>query len=1576
MAISSPLPSTALSSQPLSVTLALDGLPGPASPAASSGGGDVFDELDEARGEWGVERETTRAGRERSGTRNGEGEDEDPKSTLSSTSSAALPLSADPTFRHALSDSAPLLFPAVHLAEEARREGGLPPWLSEGSARVTGLKVGRVSTRMDARMEQTSQGTSGQLRVAAGCEDGTVWMLAPPPSSSSSSRPNDKPRRRPSRDETLLQPTSPSRPSSSLPSPSRPSSSLPSPSPSPVSPPLSPTYPGSASKRGTVPILSHRRSSASISTLSSISTTTNRKSSVASITYSEVRTHDRPRKASATVGVSTTSAESDPHSHSHDLPPPTSPTSPAPSSPPLTASTTPRTRPLSPSPPSACAPDFSPELPHFVFSSPVASRKEARVGAPPPSTVAGERRRRTHSRAKDSIASGIGLWEEGVVGPLAEQDLEREASGFGERRGTRINGKEEEEEEEEEGLSILSPVLKILAPGWGEVVGLEVVRGGLECAERGEEGDVLVVLRRSGHLSIVSLLDGRAFGSCDAAGKIAGSSIGGAAEFGGFEVVQSAESTAAICYTTSGIAVLVDLQTLVAQEAIEGGIGSGSGSGVIMISEQGAQYLLYASPSSSSSADSASPPNELFLRPFQPRPIVDGNSSVTTSASFAVGEPQSLGALVDVRGELKGLRAGGSRALAWDEQGVVLFTVQKQQLVPLAKLSVSSIVDASFAGDERVVVATREKTVAYELSTEKEEKGLSFKTLVEHPLAGAERLALLPTSSGSSPRTLLVRQLGDGTRSLDLFPVSPPSSGKKLNGDAPLEEKQGVSLYRSTAFGKSLQVTCSKKVDSERLLLGYSSGAITLLPLADLARTAEPPTPQVELNGAITLLDVLDLGVGGAGREVVVAGTASGMAAAWRLPDWELIGQWALFASPVRHYAFISPPSSPSSHLQHTLAFISANSPVALVSLSPSVSPPRVLFTLPGTKSAVERIATREGEIMVLYEQGLARVCDVASRELRRSMGRTTAEGVLQEKGWVTWFSLADKRAAADPSSPTQPILSFDLRSTLDTASRQLPWTAHDSRRKNGNGYDSVENSPDLSRSAPGINGRSKSPPQPQGDPLAFARRLLAGLVPFGIDRGCDELLEQLGVGRAAVQLGSGLPSLDAFAFAAVGSPKTAWTTSPANTAQRLLQIVCLLRLFLNYPETERVASEAIVFFASCLGDSVGSSFQAPSLDVFARYWLDKSSEVQQAARSLFGTYLAALPDHRILALVERWEDELPARQTGPGLLHEKANLALLVVGLVAVERFKLLPASVLKDLSVSITTYLDESSHPIHQSVATELCSRGFHIWQNYVDAMALVRQLFAIAIGRNPATPNDLRGLARMATLHVAGVNTPLFMTTLLFDILNAPTAVARNATLKLLGFMIRKKPLVLYTSLPRVAEAVVKSLDPTVAALRETVHQAATVVLNELVRTFPSIDFHGKSQRLAVGTHEGAAIVFDLKTATRLYVLEGHKRPLTALSWSPDGHRLVTVSLDESKVCVWKVGTGLLSFFGAAGAPPRQGAGGSTTTPFKTWDFHVGDEALMTTAATLEWVVFDWPAERTVRLRIRETALNFGV
>jgi WD40 repeat protein len=106
---------------------------------------------------------------------------------------------------------------------------------------------------------------------------------------------------------------------------------------------------------------------------------------------------------------------------------------------------------------------------------------------------------------------------------------------------------------------------------------------------------------------------------------------------------------------------------------------------------------------------------------------------------------------------------------------------------------------------------------------------------------------------------------------------------------------------------------------------------------------------------------------------------------------------------------------------------------------------------------------------------------------------------------------------------------------------------------------------------------------------------------------------------------------------------------------------------------------------------------------------------------------------------------------------------------------------------------------------------------------------------------------------------------------------------------------------------------------------------------LRSFPTVDFHMASQRLAVGTNEGVIVMYDLKTATRLYVLECHKQALAACSFSPDGRRLVTVSLEEGAVLVWKVGSSFSSFF-YPGAPPRQGHGRSE--PFKSLNFNVGD------------------------------------
>ena len=282
-------------------------------------------------------------------------------------------------------------------------------------------------------------------------------------------------------------------------------------------------------------------------------------------------------------------------------------------------------------------------------------------------------------------------------------------------------------------------------------------------------------------------------------------------------------------------------------------------------------------------------------------------------------------------------------------------------------------------------------------------------------------------------------------------------------------------------------------------------------------------------------------------------------------------------------------------------------------------------------------------------------------------------------------------------------------------------------------------------------------------------------------------------------------------------------------------------------------------------------------------------------------------------------------------------------------------------------------------KALAIDLCSRGFAVWQHYIDAMEMLRSLFNLATSskKESITAQNIGPQARQAVLQVVTNNTGLFMTTLSLDILHPQSLEHRKSVLQLVAFLTRKvchnrkknftycptslmssqKPLVIYPHLPKLVEAVVKSLDPNSTSNREAVLDSATEILDHVVKTyipfysltfestrlisparsFPTIDFHMASQRLAVGTSEGAIVMYDLKTATRLYVLESHKQALAACSFSPDGRRLVTTSLQEGTVLVWKVGTGFTSLF-YPGAPPRQGHGGSE--PFKSLNFNVGD------------------------------------
>ncbi|CAG8660042.1 320_t:CDS:2, partial [Acaulospora colombiana] len=196
-----------------------------------------------------------------------------------------------------------------------------------------------------------------------------------------------------------------------------------------------------------------------------------------------------------------------------------------------------------------------------------------------------------------------------------------------------------------------------------------------------------------------------------------------------------------------------------------------------------------------------------------------------------------------------------------------------------------------------------------------------------------------------------------------------------------------------------------------------------------------------------------------------------------------------------------------------------------------------------------------------------------------------------------------------------------------------------------------------------------------------------------------------------------------------------------------------------------------------------------------------------------------------------------------------------------------------------------------------------------------------YAIEIDTNVVT---VKAMAQKVIFQIASINTPLCVSTLTYDSSHSKKPIEKNGYLKLISLFIRKRPLILYSNLSALVESVVKSLDPNIPKMRDTVLQTTTSVLHDFVKTFPSITFHGGTQKLAVGTLEGASIIYDLRTATRCHILEGHTKAVTAITFSGDGKIIVSCSLEEGTVRVWNPNPGFLGMI--AGSLTHGGGSGT--------------------------------------------------
>ncbi|ODO06895.1 hypothetical protein I350_04255 [Cryptococcus amylolentus CBS 6273] len=691
------------------------------------------------------------------------------------------------------------------------------------------------------------------------------------------------------------------------------------------------------------------------------------------------------------------------------------------------------------------------------------------------------------------------------------------------------------------------------------------------------------------------------------------------------------------------------------------------------------------------------------------------------------------------------------------------------------------------------------------------------------------------------------------------------------------------------------------------------------------------------LDAPVMCMKILRASSPGGERQLLAVGDEDGVVRIWTVEDFAFQGSWTLFAWPVESFAVLDKPQA--GPLQNCLLAASRAGTVAVLGLDEME--PR--FTIPAARSPLRAIHVSDRDILLAYANGKARVWNTTTQEFRRSTGLSAAEDMLAAGDW--------------------------LEVNLHCSGKEEPISLGN---MGGNVYSELGRllTLDLRLLSKWLHSAKNNPSH---SPLRALRMLLSVFLTWGINDGIDEICEEeLGIGKLenGVVIGCGDESYKL----AYASGADVWRASERVTGLRLLTIVALLRPFLNSPDMEPRAAEVIAFYTS----SLPATIVEPDLQFFAGYYMDLSVDVQQAARMLFASRVIRLSESDVEELVELIEHDLPVHQSGTARFSSQAANALTVLGGIALQRYQSMQISVLKALSESVNLFLHDPKG-LHLSLAVELCSKGFTTWQTYADPSNLLRRLFFLATNKEPpsmsptklALSTTVSAQARLAVLHVASSNPPLFMSTLSMDILDAKTAESRSAIMKLCVFMARKKPAVLENGLPRIAEAVVKSLDPNLGKMRDDVWQAATVILNELVLAFSTIDFHSGTQRLAVGTHEGAVIMYDLKTASRLYVLEPHKAPVSAVCFSTDGRRLLTVSLEEGLVTVWKVGSSLSGFFNVGG-PPRQG--GEKGEPFKKIMFRRADDQPLNSTSALSDVQITWLGARQARVTIKETALTF--
>ncbi|XP_061590595.1 WD repeat-containing protein 7 isoform X1 [Cololabis saira] len=249
----------------------------------------------------------------------------------------------------------------------------------------------------------------------------------------------------------------------------------------------------------------------------------------------------------------------------------------------------------------------------------------------------------------------------------------------------------------------------------------------------------------------------------------------------------------------------------------------------------------------------------------------------------------------------------------------------------------------------------------------------------------------------------------------------------------------------------------------------------------------------------------------------------------------------------------------------------------------------------------------------------------------------------------------------------------------------------------------------------------------------------------------------------------------------------------------------------------------------------------------------------------------------------------------------------------------------------------------PAHSTIrrtAIDLIGRGFTVWEPYMDVSAVLmgllelcadaeKQLANITMGLPLNPPADSARSARHALSLIATARPPAFITTIAREVhrFNAAqansqsqqnlhtTTLARAKTeiLRVIDILIEKMP-------GDVVDLLVEVMDIIMYCI-----EGSLVKKKGLQECFPAIcrfymvAYCDRSHRIAVGARQGSVALYDVRTG-KCQNIHGHKGPITAVSFAPDGRYLATYSNTDSHISFWQMNTGLLGSIGMLNTPPQ--------------------------------------------------------